>query len=87
MPDLQNFSVQPTGKLTQVGPNALTTIRQYRISGEIRDSTNGHLIADFSGANAILFPDVMPTLTVTQVEAVLQLIFRYLVTQQTGIQV
>jgi hypothetical protein len=80
MPDLQNFSVVTTGNVIQVGPTALTTIVEYLISGDVTDSTTGHLLSHFS----FKVPEVFPTLTAVQLQQLMQIIARFLITTQTG---
>ncbi len=56
MPDLQNFTVTPLA-------NASVTVPRATLSGQLRDSTTGVLLADFTGANTVAFPAVLTTLT------------------------
>ena len=52
MPDLQNFAVTRNGTAT------LTNAPRWTISGQVTNSKTGTVIRDFTGANALSFPQV-----------------------------
>ena len=52
MPDLQSFSV------TRTTPATLTNAPRWLISFQVCDSKNGAVLRDFTGANALSFPQV-----------------------------
>lgn len=78
MPDLRGFSMTRNGAVT-------VSVPRFVISGQIVDSTTGELIADFSGANAITFPQVLGQLTNPQVAEVVEMIVSRLVSRRLGI--
>lgn len=55
MPDLQNFAVTRNGTAT------LTNAPRWLVSFQVCDSKDGHVIRDFTGANAFNFPAVFAT--------------------------
>ena len=77
MPDLQGYSVTASG-------NLVGGIREHVISGRVCDSQSGALLADFSGANAIHFPQAVATLTAAQHRALVDLIARFLIQASVG---
>lgn len=79
MPDLQNYSV------TRTGNTVTRAIPEFAISGQVCDSQSGAVLADFSGPNAILFPQVWATLTVAQRQQLVEKIARDLITVVTGL--
>ena len=80
MPDLQNHSVVLTANKVQVGPSALSTILEYQISGKVADSKTGAQLATYS----FLWPNILTSLTAAQYDALMQMIFRFLITCETG---
>ena len=60
MPDLQNFSITRNGTVSL--PNAPT----WLISGQVCASGTPDVIRDFTGANAVSFPQVLGNLTAQQ---------------------
>lgn len=62
MPDLQEFSVQRTT------PGNINSPR-HTIAGKLMDGTN--VIADFTGENAIRWPDVLATLSPEQQDQII----------------
>ena len=53
MPDLANFSVTRTTPLT------INNAPRWIISGQITNSKTGAVIRDFTGANAVTFPQIL----------------------------
>jgi len=79
VPDLQGYSVTRTG-------NTITrAIPEFAIEGQVCDSRSGAVLADFSGANAIRFPQVWASLTVGQRQQLVEKIARDLVQVVTGL--
>ena len=78
MPDLQNYSVVRTGNTINAN------IPEFAISGQVCDSQSGAVLADFSGANTIRFPQVWATLTQAQRQALVETIARDLIRVVTG---
>lgn len=72
MAQLQQFSVVRTNK-------TLT------ISGLVLDD-NGVQVADFTGANALVFPQVVNTLTDAQVDALGVVLAKWLMLTKAGLQ-
>lgn len=59
MPDFNNFAVTRQDA-------ANINVPTHKFEGKITDSTSGATLADFTGANAVLWPSVLSTLTATQ---------------------
>lgn len=66
MPDLANFSVVRNGTVS------LPAAPTWRISGLVIDSKTGAVLRDFTGANAVDFPQVLGTLTQAQQDELVQ---------------
>lgn len=77
MPDLQNYSRTFLGA-------ANVNVPRVQISAQVTDSTTGAVLADFTGANVILFPAVMSTLTQQQRQKVADTIATMLVLMRAG---
>jgi hypothetical protein len=77
MPDLQNYSITKSGSKS-------VSLPIYTISGMVNDSQTGALLADFSGAKSIVFPDVWATLTVAQRDDLIASMARTFVQIKTG---
>ena len=80
MPDLQNHVVGPTGVQSQVGPTAVTKTPQYSISGTVKDSTSGAVLATYN----FTFPECLAGLSAANAAALMQLVARFLITVETG---
>lgn len=61
MPDFQNFSI--TGLAS-----ASVNVPRFRVELQICDSQTGAVLLDYTGANAITFPNDLPTLFPTAAE-------------------
>jgi hypothetical protein len=77
MPDLQNFS------RTFLGASNVNVPR-VQIAATVTDSTTGAVLADFTGANVIIFPAVMSTLTQQQRQKIADMIAMTLVLMRAG---
>lgn len=77
MADLRNFSIVRAGTVSL--PNAPT----WTISGQVvdvnyADQSKATVLADFTGANAVKFPQVLGQLTAAQQDDLVQMIVMYL---------
>lgn len=77
MPDLQNFSVVEAAAADVVVPS-------YIIEGQLADSNSGAVLADYTGENAIHFPQDLATMTVEQRNALLEQVFYNIVQIKAG---
>jgi hypothetical protein len=77
MADLQNFGVTTRSR-------ARITVPRATITAQITDSDTGAVLQDFTGANAILFPEVLDTLTTEESDAFLNYIALWLVQKKAG---
>jgi hypothetical protein len=78
MPDFQNFSI------TRLA-NQNVNIPRWSISLQVVDSQTGALIRDFTGANAITFPQVLGQLTNAQQDEMVELIVSWLIRKRAGL--
>lgn len=79
MPDLLNFLITPLGAASVSVPRA-------QIEAKVVDSSNqGTVIADFTGANALIFPAVIGTLSAADRLELAQLIAHWLVRKKAGL--
>lgn len=79
MPDLHNFSITPLG-------NANVNVPRAQIECQVVESVvNGAVLADFTGANAIIFPGVISTLTAADRQELAQMIANWLVLKKAGL--
>ena len=81
MPDLWQHVVATTGSTVQVGPSAVTKATQYAISGQVTADNNQTVLASYS----FNFPNCLSSLTAAQVDTLMQMIARYLITCETGL--
>jgi hypothetical protein len=56
MPDIRNFTITPLA-------SASITVPRAEVSCTVHDSNSGVELGDFTGANAVTFPNVLSTLT------------------------
>lgn len=78
MPDLKNFSVIRAA-------NKTLTVPTWDIAGQLIDSQTGALLQDFSGANAVAFPQILGNLTVAQQNDFVTTVVRDLLRMRFGI--
>ena len=72
MPDVMEFSV------TRIS-NASVSLPRWTIAGKLVDSkTQKQVIADFTGANAITFPQILTSLTAAERDEMVQMIVMWL---------
>ena len=71
MPDLLNH------KITRLA-NVSVSLPRWQIEGTLVDSqTQTQVLADFTGANAIVFPQILTTLTVADREEMVQMLVQW----------
>ena len=79
MPDILQFQITPLA-------SASVNVPRAQIEGKVVDSTNQQtVIADFTGANALVFPAVIATLTAQQRLDLAQLIAGWLLRTKAGL--
>jgi hypothetical protein len=78
MADLQNFSITQRAV-------ARINVPRATISARVVDSGSGAVLSDFTGANAILFPEVLETLTPQDQAAISEYIAMWLVQKKAGL--
>ncbi len=79
MADFQNF------KLTHLA-NASRSVPRMQIELQVCDSQTGEVEQDFTGANAIMFPDVMGTFTAQQRRDVYEAAVRKIIAIRAGLE-
>lgn len=79
MPDFQNYSVT---RRSAVNVN----VPRYEIQVRVTDSNTGATIADFTGANALMWPGVLSTLTAEQRDVLIDQIASMIINMKAGIQ-
>jgi hypothetical protein len=80
MPDLQQFSVTPMSK----GNMNLPRLRiECRV---VEPVINGATLADFTGANAIIFPAVLDTLPPADVEELVRMVAHWIIMKKAGFE-
>lgn len=77
MANLFNFSITPLAN-SNPGP-----IPRFSVAAEVR-ADDGTVLADFTGANALVFPAVLTQLTALQRRRLVHLIAHYLVQARAG---
>lgn len=78
MADLVNFSVTRSGTQSVSLPKAT-------ISCQVVDSTTGALIADLTGANAIVFPAALGNLSASDKSELADLLIPWLIKKVAGL--
>ena len=78
MADLQNFSVSAGGTVS-------VNVNQFTVSCQVVDSATGALIADFTGGNSLVWPNVLATLTAVQRRFLLGKITNDIIFMKAGI--
>jgi len=79
MPDLLNFSI------TRLA-NASINIPRWSVEGKIVDSKNqAQVLQDFTGANAVIFPNVLSNLTAAQQDVWVEKVVTELILKRFGI--
>lgn len=71
MPDLQQFSITPLSSVNVSLPRA-------QVSCLVTHSQTGAPLADFTGANAVVFPQILSTLTAAERLELVQMIAGWL---------
>lgn len=78
MPDIQNFSITPLAAASVTVPRARV---ECQIVGD-----NGQVLADYTGANAIVFPAVLGQLSAKAQRKVLRLLIHSLLRMRAGLE-
>ena len=78
MADLQNFSITPRSATNVNVPRA-------EIVATVVDSMTGAVLADFTGANSIMFPGVVSTLSADDRRELAEMIGTWLVMKKAGL--
>lgn len=67
MADLMDYSIVPDG-------NVVATVPQFLVSGKVVDSEDQDVVIhDYTGPNAVVFPDVLATMSSDQQAAFIQM--------------
>jgi imidazoleglycerol phosphate synthase glutamine amidotransferase subunit HisH len=77
MPDLQQFTITALA-------SASVNVPRAQIEALVVDSQTQATIADFTGANALIFPGVITTLSAADRLELAQLIARWLLLKKAG---
>lgn len=80
MPDYQQFSIARTG------PQQMT-VPTWSINLLVTDSKTGATIFNFTGANALSFPQVLGTLTTAQQDEFVRRVMQMLISWKIGEEV
>lgn len=78
MPDLQNFSITHLGA-------ANINVPRFTVSAKITDSTTGAVLFDFTGANAITFPNSLSAATQADRVELAQMIANWMLYKKAGL--
>jgi hypothetical protein len=77
--DLQGHTVV-AGATVQIGPTALTTTTSYTVSGTVMATGTSNQLATYN----FTFPQVLASLTVAQRAQLMDMIYLFLITCETG---
>lgn len=78
MPDIANLTVT-------VGTAASISAQRFTIECQVLDSDTGGVLADFTGANALQWPNVLASLTGAQRRAMIEAIMFRIIRQRAGL--
>jgi hypothetical protein len=78
MPDFQQFKITPLAA-------ASVTVPRAQIEALVTDSRTQAVIADFTGANAILFPRDITDLTAADRQELAQIVAYFLIRKKAGL--
>ena len=78
MADLWNYTITNNGFVT-------ATIPSFIVSGKVVSNHNQTVITDFTGANAINFPNVLIGASVLQQQQIIDALARWVVTYKLGV--
>jgi len=78
MPDFQNFSITDL-------PDITATVPRFQINVQVKDSQTQQTLFDFTGANALVFPGVLSTLTAQQRKSLLRGLVRRIIQMKAGL--
>lgn len=77
MPDLQQFAITKLSNLT------ITNAPRYQISCRVTNSNTGATIRDFTGANALTFPQVLGQLSEAERVEMIELIANWIIDKRS----
>lgn len=77
MPDLKNLTITAGGTVTP-------TLQQFTVSVQVTNSQTGAVLADFTGANVLVWPNVLATLTVTQRRELIERVMWDVIRRRSG---
>lgn len=75
--DIQNFSVTPRAAVSN-------TLPRFEIAAQVYDGAA--LVADFTGANTLMFPGVLASLSVEQRQTLIDSVAQTIVRMRAGVQ-
>jgi hypothetical protein len=78
MADFQNLVITDLA-------NANRNVNRFQVEGQLRHSGTGEMLFDFTGANAIVWPDGLASLTVQQRRSILRSVIRRLILMRAGL--
>lgn len=78
MPDFQQFSVTRSG-------TANLTVPTWAVEVKITDSKTGATVRDFTGANALSFPQILGQLTAAQQDEFVAASMNWLIRKRAGL--
>ena len=80
MPDFQQYS------LTRNGTVSLPAVPQWKVELLITNSKTGAVIRDFTGANALSFPQILGQLTASQQDEFVAMSMAWLIQKRSGVE-
>jgi len=75
--NIDQFSITPLA-------SASVNVPRAQVEGRLLDDATGAVIADFTGANAVIFPNVLSNLTAAERLEVLNLVINYIILKRFG---
>lgn len=78
MPDFQSISITDLA-------DASVTVPRFQVSCQVKDSQTGAILSDFTGANALTFPNALGTLTAQQKRSLLRGLVRRMILMKAGL--
>ena len=80
MPDFTNYSVVRNGTVS------LPNTPQWKVELKIANSQTGEVTHDFTGANALFFPQILGQLTAAQQDAFVERVVQMLIMWRAGLE-
>lgn len=78
MPDFQSLGITDLA-------DASVTVPRFQISCKVTDSQTGAVLSDFTGANALTFPNALATLTAQQKKTLLRGLVKRMILMKAGL--